>query len=54
MIVLLFIGLIVFVVLSSKSSKTPTFTSSQSPRSADEEFEEMFLSGASGHDIDDF
>ncbi len=51
-IVLLIIGAFVWWMFSGNSSEPAHIKQQQ--KKADKEFEEMFFSGASGDDIDDF
>ena len=52
-IVLLVIGAVIWWIFSGNSSE-PTHIKQQRQKKTDKEFEEMFFSGASGDDIDDF
>lgn len=49
MLKLLVIGLILFLVFKPKKNKAKP-----APKEKNEDFDDMFLNGASGHDIDDF
>ena len=49
MLKLLVIGVILFLVFRPKANKAKP-----APKEKDEDFDDMFLNGASGEDIDDF
>lgn len=49
MLKLLVIGLILFLVFKPKKNEVKPTT-----KEKDKDFDDMFLNGASGHDIDDF
>lgn len=53
-VILIVIGIVVGMMFGNNSSEEPKKTTHPSQSKADEEFEDIFLNGASGDDIDDF
>lgn len=52
-LVLIIIGIVIWLIIGNYNKK-PKKTTHPSQSKADKEFEDMYLNGASGDDIDDF
>ena len=52
-IVLIIIGVVIWLIIGNDNQK-PKKTANHRQSRADKEFEDMYLNGASGDDIDDF